>query len=131
MSTADKGPIRVAAVQTVSGGDVDANLAAVEPLIVAAKEQGAALVLLPEYFGIFGARATDKVDVREIDGRGPQQDFLSRMAREQSVWLDRRHRPHCNRRSDPGAQRLAGIRSAGTTGRALRQDPSVRVQSGR
>ncbi|HEX4524109.1 MAG TPA: nitrilase-related carbon-nitrogen hydrolase, partial [Casimicrobiaceae bacterium] len=47
--------MRVAAVQTVSGGDVDANLAVVEPLIVAAKEQGAALVLLPEYFGIFGA----------------------------------------------------------------------------
>ena len=49
------GTMRVAAVQTVSGSDVDANLAAVEPLIVAAKEQGAALVLLPEYFGIFGA----------------------------------------------------------------------------
>ena len=87
MSAADNGRTRVAAVQTVSGSDVDANLAAVEPLIVAAKEQGAALVLLPEYFGILGARATDKVDVREIDGRGPQQDFLSRMAHEQSVWL--------------------------------------------
>ena len=37
------GTMRVAAVQTVSGSDVDANLAAVEPLIVAAKEQGAAL----------------------------------------------------------------------------------------
>ena len=79
--------IRVAAVQTVSGNDVDANLAAVEPLIVAAREQGAALVLLPEYFGIFGARATDKVDAREPDGRGPQQDFLSRVAREQQLWL--------------------------------------------
>ena len=77
----------MAAVQTVSGGDVDANLAAVEPLIVAAREQGAALVLLPEYFGIFGARATDKVDAREADGHGPQQDFLSRVAREQRLWL--------------------------------------------
>ena len=79
--------MRVAAVQTVSSGDVDANLAAVEPLIVAAKEQGAKLVLLPEYFGIFGARATDKVDARETDGHGPQQDFLSRVAREQQLWL--------------------------------------------
>lgn len=78
---------RVAAVQTVSGGDVDANLAAVEPLIVAAREQGAVLALLPEYFGIFGARATDKVDVREPDGKGSQQDFLSRVAREQRLWL--------------------------------------------
>ena len=79
--------IRVAAVQTVSGSDVDANLTAVEPLIVAAREQGAALVVLPEYFGIFGDRATDKVDVREADGHGRQQDFLSRVAREQRLWL--------------------------------------------
>jgi len=87
MTLPDSGTMRVAAVQTVSGGDVAANLAAVEPLIVAAGEQGATLVLLPEYFGIFGARATDKVEVREADGHGPQQDFLSRVAREQRVWL--------------------------------------------
>jgi nitrilase len=79
--------MRVAAVQTVSGGNVEANLAAVEPLIVAAREQGAALVLLPEYFGVFGARSTDKVDAREADGHGLQQDFLSRVAREQQLWL--------------------------------------------
>jgi len=84
---AGAGSMRVAAVQTVSGGSVDANLAAVEPLIVAAREQGAKLVLLPEYFGIFGARATDKVDARETDGHGKQQDFLSRVAREQQLWL--------------------------------------------
>src|SRR5439155_17662666 len=70
------GPFRVAAVQTVSGGDVAANLAAVEPLVANAADRGAKLVLLPEYFGIFGARASDKVAVREADGRGPQQDFL-------------------------------------------------------
>ncbi|MEP6996467.1 MAG: carbon-nitrogen hydrolase family protein [Betaproteobacteria bacterium] len=79
--------VRVAAVQTVSGSNVSANLAAVEPLIVAAKEQGASLVLLPEYFGIFGARATDKVEAREVEGHGPQQDFLARLSREQHVWL--------------------------------------------
>ena len=61
---------RVAAVQTVSGGDVAANLAAIEPLVVEAARRGAQLVLLPEYFGIFGARATDKVAVREIARRG-------------------------------------------------------------
>ncbi|HEY2865419.1 MAG TPA: carbon-nitrogen hydrolase family protein [Casimicrobiaceae bacterium] len=80
-------PTRVAAVQTISGGDVSANLAAIEPLIIAAKEGGAVLVVLPEYFGIFGARSTDKVDAREADGHGPQQDFLARVSREQRVWL--------------------------------------------
>jgi len=78
---------RVAAVQTVSGNDVAENLRAIEPLIGEAARQGAKLVLLPEYFGILGARATDKVAVREEDGHGTQQDFLERMAREHAVWV--------------------------------------------
>jgi nitrilase len=78
---------RVAAVQTVSGGDVAENLAAIEPLIDEAVGLGAELVLLPEYFGIFGARGIDKVIAREADGTGPQQDFLARAAREHGVWV--------------------------------------------
>jgi deaminated glutathione amidase len=78
---------RVAAVQTVSGSDVAANLAAIEPLVADAARQGAQLVLLPEYFGIFGARATDKVTVREADGSGVQQDWLARMAREHAIFI--------------------------------------------
>jgi nitrilase len=78
---------RVAAVQTLSGGDVAANLSAIEPLVVDAARRGAQLVALPENFGIFGARATDKVAVRETDGHGVQQAFLARVAREQGVWL--------------------------------------------
>jgi predicted amidohydrolase len=78
---------RVAAVQTVSGNDVEENLRAIEPLVAEALRQGAQLVLLPEYFGILGARATDKVAVREADGHGPQQDFLQRLAREHGVWV--------------------------------------------
>ena len=78
---------RVAAVQTVSGGDVEANLRAIEPLVAEAAGQGARLVVLPEYFGVLGARASDKVVAREADGRGAQQDFLSRLARERGIWL--------------------------------------------
>ena len=78
---------RVAAVQTVSGGDVGENLAAIEPRIAEAARRGAQFVLLPEYFGIFGARAIDKVVAREVDGSGPQQDFLARVAREYGVWV--------------------------------------------
>jgi nitrilase len=81
------GPFRVAAVQTVSGSDVDENLRAIEPLVAEAVHQGAQLVLLPEYFGILGASATDKVAVREADGHGPQQDFLQRLARQHRVWI--------------------------------------------
>jgi len=78
---------RVAAVQTVSGGDVQENLAAIEPLIAAAVREGARLVVLPEYFGVLGARASDKVAVREADGEGVQQSFLARTARDHSIWL--------------------------------------------
>jgi predicted amidohydrolase len=80
-------PIRVAAVQTVSGGDVAANLAVAEALVAAAARDGARLVVLPEYFGILGARASDKLAVRETDGAGPQQAFLARLAREHRIWL--------------------------------------------
>ncbi len=78
---------RVAAVQMVSSGDVAANLAAAEPLIAAAVREGARLVVLPEYFGILGARATDKLAVREAEGDGPQQAFLARLARAHGIWL--------------------------------------------
>jgi predicted amidohydrolase len=79
--------MRVAGVQTVSGDEVAVNLAQVEPLIAAAAADGARLVLLPEYFGIFGARATDKVAVREADGDGRQQAFLAEAARRHAIWL--------------------------------------------
>ena len=85
--TAIAATMRVAAVQTVSGGDVAANLAQAEPLIGRAAAEGARLVVLPEYFGIFGARATDKLAVREAEGTGPQQAFLSRLAKAHGIWL--------------------------------------------
>jgi predicted amidohydrolase len=82
-----RSPFCVAAVQMVSGGDVDANLAAAAPLIAEASAAGARLVVLPEYFGIFGLQATDKVAVREPDGDGPQQVFLAGEARRHGIWL--------------------------------------------
>ena len=78
---------RVAAVQMLSGNDVAINLAAAERLIGEAVAGGAQLVLLPEYFGILGSRAKDKLDVREAEGEGPQQAFLSRMAKTHRAWI--------------------------------------------
>jgi len=78
---------RVAAIQTISGGDVGENLAHAEPLIAAAVEQGAELAVLPEYFGILGARASDKLAVRETDGDGVQQAWLAAQARQHRVYV--------------------------------------------
>lgn len=82
-----KDSFRVAAIQMLSGGDVAANLATAEKLIADAAEGGARLMLLPEYFGIFGTRGRDKVDVQEVDGEGAQQAFLSRMAKQHGAWV--------------------------------------------
>jgi len=103
----ERPPFRVAAVQMVSGGDVTANLAVAGPLIGAAAASGARLVVLPEYFGIFGERATDKVDVRERDGEGAQQAFLSAEAKRHGVWLVGGTVPIAT--SDPGRVRSASL----------------------
>jgi nitrilase len=72
---------RVAAAQMVSGGDVAANLEQAGALVAEAAAGRARLVLLPEYFGVFGERSTDKLAAAERDGDGPQQRFLAEAAR--------------------------------------------------
>lgn len=81
------GTFRVAAIQMASGPSVPANLAEAERLIEQAVANGAQLVALPEYFAIMGIKDTDKVAVRETEGKGPIQSFLSRMAKRHRIWL--------------------------------------------
>src|SRR5689334_2943813 len=85
--TASSTSFRVAAVQMVSGADVAANLAQAEPLIAKAVREGAKLVLLPENFGLMGLHAKDKIAVREPDGDGMQQAFLSATSRRHRITL--------------------------------------------
>lgn len=63
----------------VSAPDVAHNLATAERLITQAAEEGAEIVLLPEYFCLMGRRDTDKVDCQEAPG-GPIQAYLSACA---------------------------------------------------
>lgn len=84
---APSAPFGVAAVQTVSGPDVAANLEVIGRLVREAAATGAALVALPEYFGIMGMKDTDKVMARERPGDGPIQHFLADTARELGIWL--------------------------------------------
>jgi nitrilase len=80
-------PFRVALVQMVSTPSVAENLDAAEKLVARAARQGAKLVALPEYFCILGLRDTDKVAVKEKEGAGPIQEFLSGTAKKHGVWL--------------------------------------------
>ena len=79
--------VRVAAVQMVSTPRVGENLKTAEALIAQAVTQGAQLVALPEYFPIMGLSDADKFDVRETDGHGAIQAFLSTTARRHGIWL--------------------------------------------
>ena len=79
--------IKIAAIQMASGPYVSANLSEAERLIEIAVAQGAKLVVLPEYFAIMGFKETDKVAVREEEGKGPIQTFLKTMAKKHKIWL--------------------------------------------
>lgn len=83
----NKDIIKIAAIQMASGPYVGANLSEAERLIEIAVNQGAKLVVLPEYFAIMGLKETDKVAVREIEGAGQIQDFLSKTAKKHKIWL--------------------------------------------
>lgn len=78
---------KVAAIQMASGPNVSGNLGEARRLIAKAVEQGARLVVLPEFFAIMGMNDTDKVKVREQPGQGQIQDFLSETARHFKIWL--------------------------------------------
>ncbi len=86
-SHAPAGTVKVAAIQMASSPHVTSNLTEAERLITLAAEQGAKIVVLPEYFCIMGVKDIDKVAVREKAGDGTIQRFLARMAREHKIWL--------------------------------------------
>ncbi|RFC37254.1 MAG: nitrilase [Candidatus Nitrotoga sp. SPKER] len=78
---------KVAAVQMASGPKVPGNLSEARRLIEKAVDQGARLIVLPEYFPIMGLNDADKLAVREQPGSGEIQTFLSETARECKAWL--------------------------------------------
>ena len=81
--------IKVAAVQMVSTPLPEENKQTAARYIREAAEQGASLVLLPEYWAILGQHDTDKLAHAETLGNGPLQEFMSTIL----CWL---LLPQCN-----------------------------------
>ena len=79
--------MKIAAIQMVSGADLQANLRCARDLLGQAAQAGCELAVVPEYFCIMGHRETDKLGLRERPGEGPIQQFLSDTARELGLWL--------------------------------------------
>jgi deaminated glutathione amidase len=78
---------KVAAIQVVSSHEVKKNLDVAGELIARAAGEGAKLVGLPEYFCLMGMKDGDKLAIAEDEGSGPIQEFLSRAAEKNGVWL--------------------------------------------
>ena len=76
-----------AAIQMASGPNVSANLLTADHLISEAVESGAGLVVLPENFAFMGEHDKDVLSLRESDGEGPLQEYLSQIARRHGIWL--------------------------------------------
>jgi nitrilase len=79
--------MKFAALQTVSGTSVAANLDGARALLAEAARAGAELAVLPEYFCLMGRSDGDKLAARESFGQGPVQDFLAASARELGLWI--------------------------------------------
>jgi nitrilase len=78
---------RVAAIQMASGPNVSANLIEADRLIGRAAAAGAKLVVLPENFAHMGMTEQDKLQVKEVEGRGLIQTFLAEQAVRYGIWI--------------------------------------------
>lgn len=79
--------VKVAAVQMVSGADLEENLNRAEALIRQCHQQGARLVVLPEVFALFNLSKQAELGQKERDGAGPVQQFLARCAKQYQCYL--------------------------------------------
>lgn len=76
---------KLAAVQMVSGPDVDENLANAAVLIAEAAAEGANLVLLPEVFAALEGEPMRNHGERQGEPGSPIQEFLSEKARSHGI----------------------------------------------
>jgi deaminated glutathione amidase len=77
----------VAAIQMVSTPEIGQNFEVAARLVAQAAQQGAQLVLLPEYWPIMGMHEKIKLEHAEPDGEGRIQDFMATLARTHHIWL--------------------------------------------
>ena len=69
--------LQIASIQMVSTPSVQENLDTAGQLIQAAANDGAKVIVLPEYFCLMGLKDKDKVLAREKLGDGPIQNLRS------------------------------------------------------
>ena len=78
---------KIASIQMVSTPDLWENMETAHRLVNIAAEDGAQVVVLPEYFCLMGLKDTDKVGSKEILGVGPIQKRLADIAKQNRIHL--------------------------------------------
>ncbi len=78
---------RVAVLQMVSTPNVKDNLNHLDRMFLEAREDGAALLVLPENFAFMGMHETDKLRVAEDFGHGEIQRTLNQLAKRYRLWV--------------------------------------------
>lgn len=79
--------MKVAAIQMVSTAELAQNLSTAAQLMQQASDDGAQLLLLPEYWPLMGMHDSDKLSLAEQAGTGVIQDFLSATAKKLKAWI--------------------------------------------
>ena len=77
--------MRIAAIQMASGSSISGNLHEAEKIISQAVVDGAEMIVLPENFGMIGAKQEDVVEFCEKPGEGALQSFLSEQAKRHNI----------------------------------------------
>jgi predicted amidohydrolase len=83
----NESPLKISAIQMVSGTCFQQNLKQAIDLIKAAVADDAKMVVLPEYFALMGLAETDKFKFVESHSNGLMQLTLSQLAKELNVWI--------------------------------------------
>jgi predicted amidohydrolase len=78
---------RVAAIQMISGADLEINLQQAEKLIVEAVAAGAKLVVLPEVFALFDSKKQREIAEQEASSTPRILPWLSQQATQHSIWI--------------------------------------------
>lgn len=79
--------MKIAAIQMISSADIESNLLHAAQLLQQAKQRGAELILMPEYWPLMGMQDTDKIAAAEPLGSGKMQSFLANQAKQLGVYL--------------------------------------------
>lgn len=78
---------RVAAIQMVSGHDIQANLAEAQRLLAEAGRQGASVAVLPENFAVLATDQMVECGRKEVGDEAVIRAFLADQARTLGIWI--------------------------------------------